>query len=228
MPKSDSPAPSLPRPDRTLRTPRSPSAIATRQRLYAAGRTAFASKGLAGTKLKEDVLQPAAVSVGSFYHQFKDKTDLLLAILNDQAKALRARIREANQPRPGRSLHDIALSSYETLFDLTPDDESVARIHLRERDSEDPRVRAFLTENRRRWIRSLAADYERLSDSAGTQLDADLTATLIVGLSLAAQAEYFETPEADREAAKARLVEGLVQFTLGGVPGLAAGPKSRD
>ena len=42
------------------------SAEATRARLIEAGRRAFARKGLAGTKLTQDILEPAGVSVGSF------------------------------------------------------------------------------------------------------------------------------------------------------------------
>ena len=87
------------------------SAEATRERLIEAGRRAFARKGLAGTKLTQDILEPAGVSVGSFYHQFKDKTDLMLAIFEQHTDNMRALVREAHRPVPGRSLAEIARSS---------------------------------------------------------------------------------------------------------------------
>ena len=73
------------------------SAEATRERLIEAGRRAFARKGLAGTKLTQDILEPAGVSVGSFYHQFKDKTDLMLAIFEQHTDNMRALLRREHR-----------------------------------------------------------------------------------------------------------------------------------
>jgi len=207
------------------RIPRSRSARATRQRLYEAGARAFARKGLAAAHLKDDILQPAGVSVGSFYHQFPDKTALLLALLEDRTQAFRDQIREANLPRPGRSLREITRISYDVLFDFADASADILRILIRERDSQDAAVRAFLAEDRRRWVAMLSEVYERLGESTGAALDGRLTATLIVGLSTAALAQYFETPAATRPAKRQWLHEGLVEFTLAGVPGLARDAK---
>ncbi len=86
-------------------------AAETRQRLLAAGRSAFARKGLAGVNLKRDLLEPAGISVGSFYHQFKDKTELLLAILAEHSAAQRERFSEVHRPAAGRSGEDLARDS---------------------------------------------------------------------------------------------------------------------
>jgi AcrR family transcriptional regulator len=67
----------------------------TRRRLLDVGRRAFARHGHAGVNLKEDILVPAGVSVGSFYHQFRDKTALFLAILSEHSETFRAMLRDA-------------------------------------------------------------------------------------------------------------------------------------
>ncbi|HME69644.1 MAG TPA: TetR/AcrR family transcriptional regulator [Myxococcota bacterium] len=200
----------------------------TDQRLFAAGRAAFARKGLAGTHLKADILAPARVSVGSFYHRFTDKTDLLLAILREHAEAFRAALRDTHRPAPGRTLVDIVRGSYAMVFQLAEDHEDLLRIQLVERTSADPRVRQYLREDRARWIASLADDYRRLdstrgrpAESAPRVLDADLLAELVVGLSLGCVAQLLELPKDERPSARVRLLEGLVRFTLGGAAALA-------
>jgi len=201
------------------------AAAATRTRLLEAGRTAFANKGLTGTNLKEDILRPAGVSVGSFYHQFKDKTELLLVILQEHADTFRKRLSEAHSPAPDLAVDEIARASYGLVFDLADESIEVMRIQMRERDSGDARVRAFLSEDRDRWIASLAADYARLAEGTSLKIDWQMAATLVVALSLSSLAHYHEVtadlaPEARAEARR-ELVEALVRFTLGGIPGLA-------
>jgi AcrR family transcriptional regulator len=204
--------------------PRSRGAEATRQRLMDAGCSAFAEKGLAGVNLRDDVLAPSGVSVGSFYHQFKDKTELLLAILGDHAETFRRRLSEIHTPEPESTARDIAERSYALMFDLADQDTAIMRIQMKERDSREPRVRAFLHADRKRWMDSLADDYRRIESSSGTPIgsdfDADLAARLIVGLCYAAMAEYTEAPIDARPAERARLLRGLVDFTMGGIGGL--------
>ena len=112
-----------------------PSAAETRRRLLAAGRTAFARKGLDGTNLRDDILAPAGVSVGSFYHQFRDKTELLLAILLEDSAAFRARLHQIHTPAPGRTFADIARASYAFVFDLAEQHADLMRLRRRESES---------------------------------------------------------------------------------------------
>ncbi len=197
------------------------SAEATRARLVEAGRRAFARKGLAGTNLTQDILEPAGVSVGSFYHQFKDKTDLMLAIFEQHADNMRALVREAHRPVPGRSLAEIARSSYAIGFDLADRYANEARIIMRERAVDEPRVKSFIDEDRRRWVESLMLDYRRLAELNRFDLDVELAAELIAGLVRGVLDQYLELPKTERPKAREKLLDGLVRFTLSGLPGLS-------
>ena len=199
--------------------PGSRRAEGTRRKLLEAGRVAFARKGLAAVHLKRDILEPAGVSVGSFYHQFKDKSDLLAAILAEHSQALRARLREVHRPDTERTGEEVAFQSYSLLFDVADEHPDGMRILLRERE-DDPRIRAFIEEDRARWRHSLARDYARIAQARGFELEAELAAELIGLLAHGAIQHYLSLPRAERAKARERLIGGLVRLTLRGLPGL--------
>ena len=204
----------------TERPRRRASAQETRRRLLAAGRHAFAVKGLAGTNLKNHILVPAGVSVGSFYHQFRDKTELLLAIMEEYAQDFRARLKETRRPKPGRTAHGMARDLYSMLLDNVDENPDLVSIQLRERGSDDERVRRSLRIARERWIASVAEDYWSVSKAIGVEVEADLLANLTVALALGAMAQYLEAPRSQRQELRERLLDGLVRFTMGGIPAL--------
>ncbi len=201
-------------------------AFETRARLLGAGRKAFAVKGLAGTNLKTDILDPAGVSVGSFYHQFPDKTELLLSILFDHSEKFRERLREIHRPRPGRSLERLVRDSYELVFADAEANSDILRIQLRERHSGSERVREFLREDRERWIASLSENFALIEEATGLPPTAQGAAELIVSLAHGAVAHLLEVPTAGRANARARLVDNLVRFSLGGMAALLEHTKS--
>src|SRR5258705_7741550 len=107
---------------------RSESRAQTRRRLLAVGRRAFARKGHAGVNLRDDILVPAGVSVGSFYHQFRDKTDLFLEILRHYTETFLSKVHEAHTPTSlgnGGSPHELALESFATCFRIAEENEDV-------------------------------------------------------------------------------------------------------
>jgi AcrR family transcriptional regulator len=59
---------------------------ATRRRILDAARSLFATKGWAGTSVDE-VVRTAEVTKGALYHHFRDKTDLLRAVYEEQEQA---------------------------------------------------------------------------------------------------------------------------------------------
>lgn len=197
----------------------------TRARLLRAGRAAFARKGLAAVNLKRDILGPADVSVGSFYHQFADKTELLIAILEEHAEETRRLFREVHRPDADRRGEEIARRSYALAFDRADRHADVIRIHARHAQDPDPRVRRFVEADRARMRRSLADDYARLAEAYGFDLEVELAAELVAGLTEAVIRHYLSLPKAERAKARPQLLDGLVRFTLRGLSGLApAGP----
>ena len=193
----------------------------TRARLLEYGRRAFARRGHAATNLKEDILLPASVSVGSFYHQFGDKTDLFLEILEQHGSTFRQMVQEANQPREGMSDEQIARHSFETVFVIAEENEDLFRIMMRERESENDRVREFLREGRRGWTRGLMADYRNMLGEHGVaNKDLEMAAELVQSMTFGTIVQFLEMAAEDRERQRPQLIDGLVRFTLGGLAAL--------
>ena len=199
----------------------------TRARLLEYGRRAFARRGHAATNLKEDILLAAGVSVGSFYHQFGDKTDLFLEILEEHGNKFRQMVQEANRPREGMTEEQIARHSFETVFVIAEENEDLFHIMMRERESEDERVRDFLREGRRGWTRGLMADYRNmLGEQDVTDEDLEMTAELVQSMTFGAIVQFLGLTSREQARERSRLIEGLVRFSLGGLAALlrAAAP----
>lgn len=189
----------------------------TRLRLLEFGRRAFASKGLAATNLKDDILAPAGVSVGSFYHQFKDKTELFLVVLEEHSQTFRALVHQANAPKPSAASATIAHHSFATVFRIADENDDLFRIMSRERESHDPRVRQYLRDNHQKWITSLADDYRHLGIVPEESDKAELVAELIAALTMGTVLTYLDLDPPERLRRRAALIDGLVRFTIGGV-----------
>lgn len=71
--------------------------LATRNKLIAGARSAFASRGYEMTRIS-DIAEAAGVSLGNVYRHFTDKDDILLAVL----RPLYAELREATGRGAGR------------------------------------------------------------------------------------------------------------------------------
>lgn len=193
----------------------------TRSRLLEYGRRAFARRGHAGTNLKEDILLPAGVSVGSFYHQFRDKTDLFLAILEEHGNAFRQMIHDANRPRDGMDEEQIARRSFETVFVIAEENADLFHIMLRERESEDERVRQFLREGRRGWTQGLMADYRAMLDRhVVADAELEMAAELVQSMTFGTILHFIGLTPEEQKRERPRLIDGLVRFSLGGLGAL--------
>jgi AcrR family transcriptional regulator len=187
------------------------------------GRRAFARKGLAGAILTEDILHPAGVSTGSFYHQFRDKNELLVAILDEHARVFRARMLQTLD-QPGKAGHtsfvDVARACFGMALDMAEDDADLLRIQRRERDNDDPVIAEYLRRNHESWIERVTSYFCRDSADESVIRDARLAAQFVIHLGLASVAIYQDLPKDERPQARERMLDALVRFTMGGLPAL--------
>jgi AcrR family transcriptional regulator len=192
----------------------------TRCRLIAQARLAFAAKGHDGVSVQRDVLQPSGVSNGSFYHQFADKTDLLVAVLDDASEAARFVLNEAITTTPAADPEQRARRAFEVWFAMVDGAEDLFRIQLRERENPDPRVRTLIEGFRQQWIATIA---RILRDRSGPgHIDPDLAARLIRSLTYGILIDYLDTPIDERAVVRATLIDVLPRFVAGGVAALDA------
>jgi AcrR family transcriptional regulator len=192
----------------------------TRCRLIAQARLAFAEKGHEGVSIQRDVLTPSGVSNGSFYHQFSDKTDLLLAVLGEATQVGSVVLHDAMTTTPAVEPEQRARRAFEVWFDMVDSAEDMFRIQLRERNNPDPRVRSLVQGFRQQWIAIIAATLRDRSGSGSA--DVELTARLITSLTYGVLIDYLDTPAGERTALRATLVDALPRFVAGGVAALDA------
>ena len=198
----------------------------TRARLLVAAREAFAEHGHDGVNLKADILDPAGVSVGSFYHQFSDKTDLLVTLLDEATDSWRAGVIGDDVVVRGDGLEAGLRAAFTRFVAGLEDNEDLWRIQLRERTSADPRIRERIRRGRAAWRRELVDRFrlhQDLPDGYAGRA-ADLLIMLSVGLATA----YLDRPRRQRSAAARReLVEDATAFAAGGLNQLASSDEER-
>lgn len=189
-------------------------AAATRARLVATARAAFAARGYDGTNLVGDVLEPAGVSAGSFYHQFRSKSDLYAAVVADAAAGWEAPLESLAEAHDVDDLREAALETFRAIFAVVDAHEDLVRMQMRDRDHPDPMVCKPLRALRAGWVATVARLYERLA------ADPAAAAEMTVALTTGAIAIYLDTPADERRATGRRLVRNLTTFTLGGMAAL--------
>jgi len=193
------------------------SARRVRERLFAAGRKAFAAKGLGGASLREDILAAAEVSVGSFYHQFDDKADLLVEILRHDGEAVIAALQKnaaAGAAEPTEQARDRLLQE---IFDMAERNPAFVKIFVREFHSDSPAVRREIRRHTERTIAHLRPYYGALRDLTGLPLDTEAIAMILTIQCLAVINYYLDFPRSRRAAVRERLIERMVQLGAGGI-----------
>lgn len=195
--------------------PRQARALRTRQKLIDAGIEAFGALGVEGTNLIDDILRPAGVSVGSFYHQFADKSELLLAIIASGIDARLGLMADGVLVGDHKSLEAMIEAGFGRLFESLDAKRYAWRIQVRELNNPDPRVRALVLAGRQRWIILIAVALRRWSDAE--EHDLQTAATLLMTLATGTANVYLGTPDDTRQASRAALLESTTRFALAGV-----------
>jgi AcrR family transcriptional regulator len=194
-----------------------PSARKVRARLFAAGRKAFAAKGLGGASLREDILAVATVSAGSFYHQFDDKTDLLVQILRHDGEAVIAALQKNAAAGAARPLEHARHRLLHEVFDMAERNPAFVKIFVREYHSDSPAVRREIRRHNQRTIAHLRPYYDALRDLTGLPLDTEAIAMILSVQCLALINYYLDFPGRRRAAAREQLIARMVQLGEGGI-----------
>ena len=204
----------------TRRAPRQARAAETRRRLLDAGFAAFAAKGHDGVNLVEDVLEPAGISIGSFYHQFADKTELLREILAEAAERRRAFIVQVAEDAAATDLDSFVRHIVDRLHDSLERDTAAWRLQRVTRVTGVAGVRD-MGAAREDWngdiARLLAAWFDRPDDDL--QRAAGTVMTTARGLVY----DFLDTPPRRRRD-RDEVVETFTAFITGGLTALLGAP----
>lgn len=131
-------------------------AIETRTRILERSIQTFAEPGFDATSLTSDILDPAGVSVGSFYHQFSNKHEVLIELLATRGAARQERIAELDCARQRGALMD----ALHTLFDDVETAPEAWMVQFRAAQNPDASIRSAVRAGCEGWER-LAGERDR-------------------------------------------------------------------
>ena len=161
------------------RTPPTPTAAGTRDRLVEAARHLFWERGYTATGLS-DILAHAGANSGSFYHFFESKDALLRTVLETYADAIEPMLLAPVRPRVRRPLDlvTLLLGSYRERLAGTDCTYGcpIGRLAL-EIDAENTPAHGLIARNFERWTAAVA-EAVRLEGIA----DADDVATFVLAV----------------------------------------------
>jgi AcrR family transcriptional regulator len=179
------------------RRPRQARAIRTRGRILDQAEVAFAAKGFGATSLTSDILEPAGVSVGSFYHQFSDKRAVLRALIEERRGAWHTHLLETVMSDEPTSLEDALRRGLGELFDDVERHPAWWRMHFHEVNSVDPEIRALFEREWVAWVRALVGLAARWTEG---DHDADAGSVAFIATGYAGLIRAYLTADAARRA----------------------------
>lgn len=196
---------------------RGPRAQKTREKLLNAGRKAFASKGLGGASLREDILAPAGVSAGSFYHQFADKASLLAEIIRTDG----ARVIEAMSTHREQVVGDDPAArgsaGIDFMFERAEKNPYFVKIFVREYYSDSAVVQREIRRHTKNTMDGLKLLYERLGERMGTRLDTRSLSVILTCQIFSVLNYYVGLSKRERAEARPALLRSMIQLMVGGI-----------
>lgn len=195
------------------RATRSPE---TRQQLLDFGLLAFTNKSSLGVNLVEDVLRPAGISIGSFYYQFSDKTELLCEVLERAIECRHLVVNEIfDSSSSEESFQQSIYSAVDVLFSSFDNVQHGWHMQIRESTHEDNTVRRIIAKGRSRWTTEIATFVERTLSVNDSQSIIRAEQAVIYGTGLAKY--YLELPSTTRKKRRSELIENGTRFLVAGL-----------
>ena len=194
------------------RQPKQARAIRTRERILDQAEQAFAEKGFESASLTSDILEPAGISVGSFYHQFPDKRAVLYALLDEREQWQYA----ADQRTPAAEPRSFAEAVRDELIEFLDDiDDHPATwwIRFRELNSADVEIRTLIEQSWQGWNSSVASMLERWVEDPGVNT-AGRVSYAVAGLRGVLR-DYLAAEPAARTQLRAEALNDVVAACVG-------------
>lgn len=139
-------------PPTEIRKPKQARAIRTRERILAQAEIAFAVRGFEAASLTSDILEPAGISVGSFYHQFADKRAVLHALVEERRREWHTRVDELAGRSELTGLADAVAAALITLLDDVDRHPHAWWILFRELHNAEPEIRSLFEVEWGTWL----------------------------------------------------------------------------
>jgi len=172
----------------------------------------FADSGYEASSIR-DVVRATGLAAGTFYNYFPDKESVLLALLEDRAEELRARLSLARAR--ARDFETLVSDAYRVYFGFLAEDPATLELLRRNSDA----VRALAGEPElARGVEDLLGDLrETIASGAAPAFDVEYMAAAMAGAGFEIAVRMLERRPYDVEGA-ARFATALF---LGGVERLA-------
>ena len=152
------------------RQPKQARAIRTRERILDRAEHAFATKGYEAASLTSDILEPARISVGSFYHQFSDKRAVLYELLDERSAWRDVSASATLVAGSQATLADAIRAAMLRFFDDIDEHPAMWWIHVREINNSDLEIRRHVEHSWTALIDTVRAVLEsRLRESFAAQ-----------------------------------------------------------
>jgi AcrR family transcriptional regulator len=186
-----------------------------REKLLAAARRVFATKGL-GEATARDIVRETDLATGTFYNYFDSKEDAFAALLEELSTRARAAVRE-QRTRPGASLEERIHGAYHAYFELAVEDAELFTVFRR-----NAGVIAMMPEEGvfEAGVAELFTDLgDWASDGELPKVDLGYLATAMVGTGFQLAVQLVERDPPDVDAA----ADFCTKLFMGGIPALPEG-----